>query len=144
MILQEYIEELGSGILNIKDDKIYLTGFMSPERLYSYYLQGENCIFSQGIYDYEELNFAYIQDNSLFIILKDNVEQSKIQFELIKKSTVKYKNEENKTFSKVYSIRKCKYTDVYNYRDGDKSILFDTLDELKKYFFGKFNTELIF
>jgi len=143
MSLQEYIEELESGILDIKNDKVYLTGFKSPERLYSYYIDNINCIFSSGIHDYEKLDFAYIKDNALFIIIKDNKEVSRFQFEILKKDTIKYKNEENKQLSKVYSIRKCIYTNAYNYKDGDESILLNTLEDIKNHFFNKFNIDLI-
>lgn len=36
-MLQERITELGSGILQYKEDKVHLIGFMSPERLEDYY-----------------------------------------------------------------------------------------------------------
>lgn len=36
MLLQERIEELESGILNIKNNQVEVIGFLSPERLNDY------------------------------------------------------------------------------------------------------------
>lgn len=143
MILQERIEELNSGILKFIDNKINLIGFMSPERLEDYYIRNIQCFFSNGIYNVENLDFAYIKDNALFILIKDNMEFKKFQFELLKKDTVQFKNELNKPLSKVYYIRKCKYSKLYNYKDSDISLLFKTLDELNKFFEDKYKTQLI-
>jgi DNA polymerase III subunit epsilon len=153
MLLQERIEELGSGILNVTNSKVELIGFMSPERLNDYYSHNRQCYLSIGIYKLEPLDFAYIQDDALFIINnKDENSLMKYQFELLKKDTVKYKNYEGKHASKVYYIRKCRYTGKYNYKDIEKdiekgkdivnSILFDTREGLYNYFKNKFNEEL--
>lgn len=143
MILQERIEELGSGILTVKDSKVELIGFTCSERLYSYYDNGVLCHFSTGIYDLEPLDFSRIQDNALFII-KDNGKESRYQFNLLKKDTVKYKDENNKLFSKVYSIRKCCSTNKFNYKDMNVSILFDNKEDLQKYFKDRFGSDLNF
>lgn len=143
MILQEYIEELGSAVLTIKDSKVNLTGFTCPERLKDYCDNDIKCHFSQGIFDLEPLDFSRIKDNSLFIVNDENTnEQYKYQFKRMKKDTVKYKDK-GKNFSKVYKIRKCEYTNKYNYKDLDFSIIFDTEEDLKKYFEDRFNQPLV-
>ena len=130
MILQERIEELGSGILTIDNSKVTLIGFTCPERLNDYYIKNIQCFFSMGVYDLEPLDFSFINDDTLFIVND-------------KKDTVKYKNE-NKFLSKVYKIRKCTYTHKYNYKDAEISLLFDTKKDLIKYFKNRFNNDLTF
>ncbi len=142
MLLQERIQELNSGIINIVNDKIHLTGFMSSERLLDYYNEGYDCRFSIGIYPKENFDIAYIKDNGLFIILKDGQEVNRYEFKQIVNETVKYKDDNNKLRSKVYTIRYCKYSNKYNYKDSDKSILFDNKKELLAYFFKEYGTNL--
>lgn len=142
MLLQERIEELNSGILEL-GEKCYLTGFMSPERLNDYYENGIQCYFSKGIYDLENIDFSKIKDNAIFIVLKNNIELNKYQFTLIKKDSVTYKILGKKEqFTKVYKIRKSTFSNQYNYIDSDVSLLFDNLNDLSDYFFQRFKTEL--
>ncbi|SKA89498.1 hypothetical protein SAMN05428976_11319 [Clostridium sp. USBA 49] len=145
MILQERINELGSGILIINNSKIELIGFTCPERLYDYYNNHMQCYFSMGIYDLKPLDFTYIQNNALFIVEDKNlVTTSKHYFKLLKKDTVKYKTKDKKYTSKVYSISKNEYTNKYRYKDMEISILFDTKEDLLKYFKERFNKEIVF
>lgn len=139
MLLQERIEEIGSGILTITNSKVELVGFTCAERLNDYYYNKIKCHFSVGLYDLEPLDFSRIQDNALFIVNnKDTNTLYKYHFELLKKDTIKYKDNENKTLTKVYHIRKCKYTNKYNYKDMEISILFDTKEDLLNYFKDRF------
>ena len=139
MLLQDRIEELDSAILDIKD-KVYLTGFMSAERLTDYYNKNIQCYLSKGIYELENLDFSKIKDNAMFIILKDNVEIKKYQFIPIKNGSVSYKVPDKKSkLTKVYTIRKCNFSNKYNYVDSDISLLFDTYDDLSSYFLDRFN-----
>lgn len=142
MLLQERINELGSAIINIRNRKIHLTGFMSSERLLDYYEKGNDCRLSMGVYSIEEYNVAYGRDNALFIVLEDNIEVSRYEFRLIKNDTIKYKDEDNKPRTKVYKIRYCKYSNMYNYKDIDKSILFNNEEELLNYFLNEYNVQL--
>ena len=50
MLLQERIEELESGILNIKNNQVEVIGFLSPERLNDYYEKGIQCFYSKEFY----------------------------------------------------------------------------------------------
>lgn len=144
-LLQEQIEEKGSGIIDINHNHIKLTGFMSPERLFEYYLSGKDCRLSVGIYPVDIFDIAYVQDNALFIVEEDGYEKIRYQFELLLSNTVKYKDKvEDKNYkTKVYSIRKCKYTEKYNYKDMDKSLLFDSKSSLEEYFFNQYRVNLI-
>lgn len=142
MLLQERIEELDSAILDIKD-KVYLTGFMSAERLNDYYNKNIQCYLSKGIYELENLDFSKIKDNAIFIILKNNMEIKKYQFIIIKKGSVTYKVPGKKSpLTKVYKIRKCNFSNKYNYVDSDTSLLFNNYDDLSNYFMNRFNYNL--
>lgn len=138
MYLQERIEELESGILSINKTNVEVIGFLSPERLNDYYEKGIQCFFSQGKYNYEEIKFQFIKDNALFIMKKPNNEIIKYQFIVLKKDLVKYKttneNNKKKILSKTYKIRKCKFTNLYNYVDSEVNLLFNNLNELEQYF----------
>jgi hypothetical protein len=144
MFLQEYIEELASGILIITNSKVYLTGFTSPERLNDYYNNNIQCFFSKGLYDKEPLDFSRIKDNAIFIVDdKDNNIEYKYQYKLLKKDIIKYKDKaEDKDKAKVFYIRKCTYTNKYNYKDIDTSIVFDTKEDLFRYFNATFKSNL--
>lgn len=154
-MLQERIEELGSAILNFKENKVFLWGFNDPDRLNDYYLNKSYCHCSQGIYSARDLNFGRTKDNALFVLIKDNTEFNRYQFEVLLKDTIKYKNKiTNKATSKVYKIRKCKYNNLYNLILREKKIIddqeevfiesynFESIDLLKDFFFEKFKKDL--
>ena len=70
MSLQEWIEELGSGILEITESEVKLIGFTCEERLKDFYEKNCKCFSSNGIYTIykeEKLDFSKIRDNALFI-----------------------------------------------------------------------------
>lgn len=141
MILQERIEELGSGILNYKNNKIYLTGFLSKERLEDYYYNNLNCAFSNGIYDYEKLDFTKIKDNSLFLIQKDDELIEKHLYKPLFKDTFKYK-EDNKIISRTFQIRSSEVSKKINFQIEKQSLLFDDLISLETYLKNEYNYKL--
>lgn len=155
-MLQERIAELGSAILKINGRKVYVLGFMNSERLKDYIYNNSKCFYSQGIYDNRELNFGVVQDNALFIIQKDNEEIKKIQFTPLIKNTIKYKDKNNKLKTKTYVIRKCNYTNLYNFiakdqindKDGKKinneeNIIFKDKMTLTSYLKNRFKQEIV-
>jgi len=142
MLLQERIEELNSGIINILNNKIEVTGFMSEERLLDYYERGYDCRFSVGLYPKEEFDIAYVKDNALFIIQENGKEIKRYKFIPIKKDTVNYKDIDGKTKSKIFTIRQCIYSNQYNYRDNEKSIIFATRSDLESYFINQYGVIL--
>lgn len=145
MLLQEKIEESNSAIINILDNKVEITGFLSEERLFDYYNKGIDCRFSFGIYSKEAFDIAYIKDNALFVILDGNKEVSRYKFIPIKKDILNYNdtNNNNKTVSKIFTIRKCYFTKKYNYIDTEKSLLFDNESDLLYYFKNEYDHNLI-
>ena len=142
MSLQERINELDSSIITVYENRIEITGFMSEERLLDYYNRDINCIFSKGIYPIEAFDLAYIKDKALFIIIEDGFEKYKYNFEVIKNDVLKYKDANNTPKSKVYKIRHCKYSNTYNYKDTEQSLIFDTMDKLKEYLIDEYNFNL--
>lgn len=150
MLLQDRIEELGSGVLEITNTNVNLVGFTSAERLEDYYERKIDCHYSQGIYDYEKLDYSRIQDDALFVTIKDGKEISRYQFEslLVIKNEDEFKytevDEDNKkkVKSKVFKIRKCKYTNKYNYIDNNESKLFNSFEQLDEFVFRSFNKHL--
>lgn len=145
MLLQEIIKDWNSGILDIYDDKIKTTGFMSSDGLLKYYDHGLNCIFGMGVYPVLQYDIAYAQDNGLWLILEKGKEIGRHQFIPITKGTVTYENLKNKSKvgTKVFTIRKCCYTNKYNFQCVEKSLLFDTLEHLKDYFQSEYDTDLL-
>lgn len=139
MLLQERIEELGSGILEFKNNKIYLTGFLSKERLEDYYYRDINCAFSYGIYDDENLDFSLIKDNTLFLIIKDNKIDNKHMFNPIYKGSFKFKTEDNKIATRVFKIRVSEFSNNLNLIIDKKSLIFENILDLKKYLVKEFN-----
>ncbi|AYE35418.1 hypothetical protein [Clostridium septicum] len=133
MLLQERIEELNSGILKIKNDKVHIIGFLSQERLEDYYYRNMQCFFSNGIYDYEDLDFSRIKDNSLFLVLKDDKLINKYLYKLLLKNTFKYKTKDNKIVTKTFKIRKSEYSEQYNLVIDKKNLSFSTIDSIQSY-----------
>lgn len=154
-MLQERIEELGSGILEYKDEKVYVTGFMNSERLEDFYVKNVDCFYSKGIYDNKKLHWGKIIDNALFILINNNKEIAKYQFEVIFKDRIQYKDESNKLRNKTYTIRKCKYSKLYNFIAREQIIdnekkenileneVFESRESLEIYFKKRFNKELM-
>ncbi|WP_099336445.1 hypothetical protein [Clostridium cadaveris] len=148
MYLQERLEELDSAILDFTKDKnkVNVTGFLFPERLIEYYEKGIQCFFSQGLYDHKDIKIQHVKDNGLFYILKPDDVIEKYQFLVIKKDVVKHKfRDENGTLryvSRIFKIRKCKFTELYNYIDSETNLLFNSLEELSTFFEKKYDTEL--
>lgn len=143
-MLQARIEELGSAILNLKGDIIYIDGFYNCDRLMDY-LNGINCIMSKGIYDYQELDYSRIQDNCLFIIKKDNRELKRYQFIPLFKGIVKYKNVTNgNNISRTFTVRHCHFSNQYNLiifdEDNNKqSLVFNSMQEFRLSFENMFS-----
>lgn len=118
-VLQERIEELGSGILNYKDDKVYITGFYNSARLLDW-LNGFDCWQSKGIYDKRELNFSRIKDNALFIVREYDIEVKRFQYVPFFKGSVQF-NSADKTIKRIFTLRKCRFSGQYNIIVSDEN-----------------------
>ncbi len=143
-MINERLAELGGAILKIDGDKFHVTGFMYPERLEDYYHRNINCFYSHGIYPISDIDYSVLQDDAIIIVIDENGNKKMSQFKVLKKDKVKYKTEDKKYLTRVYTIRRCKYTNVYNLKLTDESILFDTKEELQEEFYKRFNSILEF
>lgn len=132
-MLQERIEELNSSIIDIYEDKIKLTGFLSAERLLDYYDKGSDCRFSVELYPKEEFDIAYVKDNALVLIMENGKEIHRYKFVPVIKDTINYKDNNNNNRSRVFTIRHCSFSGKYNYKDIEKSLLFDSKGKLVIY-----------
>ncbi|MGL4761850.1 MAG: hypothetical protein ACRCWG_10420 [Sarcina sp.] len=154
-MLQECIERLNSGILTIKDENVFVLGFDSIERLEDYRNNSINCFSSQGIYNFQNLQWFKIKDNALFILIKDNKEITKYHFDILYKDTIKFKNENKKMSSRVLKIRKCRFNNIYNLIVREKKIIdlkeifiqksyqFETKEDVSSYIFNNFKVSII-
>lgn len=143
-LLQDHLEELGSAIIDICGEKVKLTGFMSPERLLDYYDGGYDCRHLVGTYPMAPYDISYVKDNCLVLLLKNGVEQNRYHLIPIKKDTVKFQLPGQKVKrEKVYTIRQCSVNNIYNYKDIEKSLLFNTKLGLYDYFFNEYGVSLI-
>lgn len=139
-MINERLSTLGSAIVTVVNNEYHVTGFMYPERLEDYINNNNKCFFSKEIYPKSHIDYAVLQDNSILIIRNENGSEEKYCFEQVLKDSIKYKTKDNTLTTKVYSIRKCKYTGIYNLQLNDESLLFDTLNDLQVEFQKRFNS----
>ena len=137
-MINDRLSELGGAILEIKGDKYTLTGFMYPERLEDYKYRGINCFYSQGVYPISKIDYSILQDNAILIEVDEIGNEIWHQFIVIKSGEVKFKKGKQ-YLKKVYTIRKCKYTGLYNLKFTDESLLFNSFEDLQNEFYKKFN-----
>lgn len=138
-MLQERIEELYSGILDIIGNQVDVMGFYSPEMLMDHLRDGRRNNMSYGVYPLRELDFSRIKDNALLIVMKDGEEIGRHQYVPIYKDTMKYKNEEGKNSSLTFTIRKSKYSDHYHFLSEKISRFFDSKGDIANFLNLKFN-----
>ncbi|WP_257215886.1 exonuclease domain-containing protein [Fredinandcohnia onubensis] len=140
-MLQARVNELKSGILDIEDGKVLVTGFIREEMLLRHLENGTQCFSSKGIYKNQNLVFHNIQNEALIIVRRDGKEIRRHQFKPIHKESIQYKewkDEEEKLFSVTYTIRKSIYSDHYHFLTETSSLLFENKVELDKYLLEKY------
>ncbi len=67
-MLQGLVNELKSGILDIEEGKVLVTGFIREEMLLRHLENGTQCFSSKGIYKNQNLVFHNIQNDALIIV----------------------------------------------------------------------------
>lgn len=138
--LMEEISLLGSAIIDYNNDHINIIGFYNKERLLDYLDSGINCIAYRGVFPIFKIDSSLFSDNGLFILKNNGEEYARYEFIPILKSTIKYKDKDKIPRSKVYTLRRCAYTDLFSYKDMEQSELFNDFDQLNSFFkerFGK-------
>ncbi|PFM75229.1 hypothetical protein COJ46_22005 [Bacillus sp. AFS077874] len=143
-MLQERIEELSSAILDFSGDYVYVTGFKSHERLLSHSSKGIDNWSSKGRYPItkSELDYKRIKTNALFVIMENGLEKAKYQFKEFKKYSQKFKDTNGLQKTRVITIRKCVYTNQFNYFTMEESYLFASFDALQSFLVERFNHEV--
>lgn len=141
-LLQQRIEEVGSAIINHKDNLVHITTFYNSDRLNDY-LGGLNCIQGFGMYDPEDLDYTRIQDNCLMIVQKDDKEVHRFQFKPLFRGTVKVSNSGKKAMARIFTLRKCLFSSQYNVMILDENnekqnLLFKDMDEIESTFYKMF------
>lgn len=126
-MLQSRINELYSGIIDLKENETHVTGFYNADRLTSHLESGISNFSSKGIYPNEPINFNDIQTNALFIVKKHNEVIEKYQFKLIYKQLAQPTNRPNKI---ILNIRKDMFSTAYNVQTESNSDIFDSFENL--------------
>lgn len=134
-MLQDRINELDSAIVNIVGGWVYTIGFYNAERLNSYLEEGKKNWSSTGRYLLEELTFHNIKTNATIILQQDGGEVARYQYINVENGTLVYDNEQNKSgkATAIYEIRKEVYSSTWNLMFADKSLVFETWEDMKKY-----------
>ncbi|WP_339147186.1 MULTISPECIES: hypothetical protein [unclassified Sutcliffiella] len=141
-MLQARINELKSAIIDIHENKVYITGFTREEMLISHLETGTESFYSRGLYDYQELHFHEIKNDALFIVRKTGKEVGRHQYKAVHKDTIQYKNEEGKDLSLTFTIRKSTYSDHFHFSSEKLSVLFSSRDELNNYLQDNFKVHI--
>lgn len=134
--LQERIDELGSGVINIVRDKAHVLGFVREDMLNAYLDRGSKCWSLMGLHDFDEeqkIDFLNTKNNALIILQKDGEEISRHQYEVEHKDVIEYINKENKQATKTIAIRKDRYSNKYHLYAEDISRPFNNRSELSNY-----------
>ncbi|OZU88631.1 hypothetical protein CIL03_10065 [Virgibacillus indicus] len=140
-MLQDRVNELKSGILNIKGNKAYVTGFMSEEMLQLHLTKGPKNWSSMGLYDNEDLKFHNIKNNALFIVKKNGTEVGRYQYKPVFRDAIQYKDEDGKSLSLTINIRKSQYSAHYHLLTTKESLLFSDKDGLDSHLLEKFGVK---
>lgn len=129
-MFQKRLNELNSGIIDIRDDKIFVTGFYNADRLNSYLnLQIDNHS-SKGVYPKIEFNFNNIKDDALFIVQENGVEKEKVQLKVISKQLMQPLGRNNKI---IVTLRQNPFNHKFNLIADSSSLIFDSIEELKSH-----------
>ncbi|CAM4388591.1 hypothetical protein BAMA_10620 [Bacillus manliponensis] len=132
-MLQDRVNELNSGILDIVGEKVRVTGFTREEILQSFLNTGIKAWSFIGLYDVQDLEFHNIKDDALIVVRKNGKELNRYQFKNVTKNTVQFKDVKGKNVSRTFIIRKSIYSDHYHfYFVVDKEKEFSASDEEKQ------------
>ncbi|TJZ32248.1 hypothetical protein FA002_24030 [Priestia megaterium] len=137
-MLQNGVNELHSGILDMLGKKVYVTGFTREEMLNSHLDKGIENWSSKGFYDYEDLNFHNIKNNALILVREDGKEVARYQYKPIFRNTIQFKDEQGKLSSFIFRIRKSTYSEHYHFLTEKISVLFDSKAKLDKHLLEKY------
>lgn len=130
-LISERLSELGSAYVTIENERILLKGFLSEERLHSYYDDGINCFYCDGIYPVAEINPHFMPDDALLVILENGIER-KSKYVVDKKMHIEYKSPEYKSKSKrLCKFRRDVYSGQLNYVDDKYNLRYESVELLE-------------
>lgn len=136
-MLEERLNELGSAIINYKEDNIELIGFYSPEMLLFQNETLDNKL-SHGIYPFEDINHSKIKDNFILVVQENSKEIIRYKFKTREKLQLTYKDHNGNNKSRLFRVRVCEYTNLYNYVDTEESKLLEFYDDIHTYLNSKY------
>jgi len=140
-VLQDRINELDSAILDIKGNKVNITGFMSEEMLQLHLTEGSKNWSSMGLYDDEDLEFHNIKNNALFIVNKNGAKARRYQYKPVYREMLQFKDEDGKSLSLTINIRKSQYSALYHLSTTKESLLFSCKDDLDSHLLEKYGVK---
>lgn len=143
-MLQERINEMDSGILTIDGTRVHIIGFSNEKMLMGYLTRNKKNWSSIGLYDYQDLSFNSIKNNALFIVKKNGEEIGKYQYVPVYKGTVKYIDNDEKTTSMTFTIRKSTYSPHYHFLSEKISRIFETKQAVIDYLQDDFKAKMDF
>lgn len=127
-MLQNRINELYSGIIDLKENETHVTGFYNAESLKLHLKKNISNFSSKGIYSNEKIHFKDIQTNALFIVKRNSKVIEKYQFKLIYKKVSQPIDRTNKI---ILNIRENIFTNEYNVKTESTSDMFENFEKLK-------------
>ncbi|MGK8429882.1 hypothetical protein [Bacillus cereus] len=143
-MLQERINELESGILNLDGDRVHVTGFKSEKMLMSFLNNNKKNWSFKGMYDIHEMNFHNIKNSALIIVVKGGKEIGKYQYIPVYKSLIKYDNQDGKSTSMTFTIRKSVYSKHYHFLSEKMSRVFESKELITNFLKEEFGASINF
>lgn len=140
-MLQNRVNELNSGILEIEGHKVNVLGFTREEMVLAYLNEGLKCWSSHGLYELQDLDFHNIKSGALIVVHKDGQEIGRYQYKPVHQDTIKTRDDKGKPVSVTYKIRKSSYNNNYHFLTDKTSLLFESKQKLDYFLADKFEIE---
>lgn len=129
-MFQERLNELNSGIIDIREDKIFVTGFYNADRLTSHLHKEIDNHSSKGVYPKSNFAFNNVRDGALFIVQENGIEKEKVQFNVISKELMQPLNRNNKI---IVTLRQNPNNNKLNLIADSNSLIFNSVEELESH-----------
>ncbi|MEC1155658.1 hypothetical protein [Cytobacillus horneckiae] len=143
-MIQERINELTSGILKIENGKIHVMGFKNEKLLLSHLDNGTKNWSSIGLYDLQKVNFQDIKNDALVLVIENDEIVGKYQYTSIYKDVIKYENDEGKNASMVFTIRRSKYSEHFQFVSEKITETFENKESIINFTKNRFGINLEF
>ena len=141
-MLQTWVNELNSGIINVKGKYVYILGFFNTDRLHFYETSGKDNSCSKSRYKYEEIEFHDIKSGATIVLEEDGKEMGRYQFLSILRDTLNYVDENDEARTMTFEIRKSTHSSHYNFRAKSQALLFEDILAVSNYLLETYNYKL--